>query len=61
MLERLDKKGIKVVLSGLNDDTKAVLGKAGLSERQHDYLYWAKNREEAEKLALSLCSVNQDS
>lgn len=54
MLDRLDKKGIQVILTGLNDDTKAVLGKAGLSAKRHEYLHWAKNREEAELLALSL-------
>ena len=54
MLDRLDKKGIQVILMGLNDDTKAVLGKAGLSAKRHEYLHWAKNREEAELLALSL-------
>lgn len=61
MLDRLDKKGIKVVLSGLNNETKAVLGKAGLSAKQHEYLHWAQDRKDAEEIALSLCSDCQNS
>ncbi len=59
MLERLDKKGIQVVLSGLNNDVKAVLGKAGISPKKREDLYWAEDRESAVVLAQSLCEVCQ--
>lgn len=61
MLDRLDKKGIQVVLSGLNNDTKAVLGKAGLSPKRREGVHWAKDRQEAEDIAYSLCSLCQSS
>lgn len=61
MLDRLQKKGIEVVLSGLNNDTKAVLGKAGLSPKKREGLHWAKDREDAETIAFSLCSICESS
>ncbi|MHC5225064.1 C4-dicarboxylic acid transporter DauA [Ignatzschineria sp. LJL83] len=59
MLDRLAKKNIIVVLSGLNNETKAVLGKAKLSPKKREGLYWAKDRADADEIAQSLCSVCQ--
>lgn len=59
MLDRLAKKNIIVVLSGLNNETKAVLGKAGLSPKKRDDLHWAKDRADADEIAQSLCSTCQ--
>lgn len=61
MLDRLDKKEIQIVLSGLNNETKAVLGKAGLSPKKRDGLHWAKDRLDAEEIAQSICSECQNS
>lgn len=61
MLDRLHKKGIEIVLSGLNDDTKEVLGKAGLSPKKQEGVHWAKDRIDAEEIAFSLCSICQSS
>lgn len=61
MLDRLEKKEIQIVLSGLNNETKAVLGKAGLSPKKREDLYWAKDRVDAEEIAYSLCSICQSS
>lgn len=61
MLDRLDKKEIQIVLSGLNNETKAVLGKAGLSPKKREGLHWAKDRSDAEEIAQSICSECQNS
>lgn len=61
MLDRLDKKEIQIVLSGLNNETKAVLGKAGLSPKKREGLHWAKDRLDAEEIAQSICSECQNS
>lgn len=61
MLDRLEKKEIQIVLSGLNNETKAVLGKAGLSPKKREGLYWAKDRQDAQEIASSICTVCQSS
>ena len=61
MLDRLDKKEIQIVLSGLNNDTKEVLGKAGLSPKKREGLHWAKDRNDAKEIAQSICSICQSS
>lgn len=61
MLDRLEKKEIQIVLSGLNNETKEVLGKAGLSPKKREGLHWAKDRLDAEEIAYSICSVCQSS
>ena len=55
MIDRLHAKGIRVILSGLNNETKAVLGKAGLSPKKQDGLDWVQTRDEAMEFALSIC------
>ncbi|NLD08123.1 MAG: sodium-independent anion transporter, partial [Xanthomonadaceae bacterium] len=55
MIDRLHVKGIRVILSGLNNETKAVLGKAGLSPKKQDGLDWVQTRDEAMEFALSIC------
>lgn len=57
MIDRLHGKGISVVLSGLNNETKAVLGKAGLSPKKMEGIYWAASQKEADKIAHSLCNI----
>lgn len=61
MLDRLEKKEIQIVLSGLNNETKEVLGKAGLSPKKREGLYWAKDQSDAQEIAQSICSICQSS
>lgn len=57
MIEHLQNKGIVVILSGLNNDIKGTLGKAGLSPKKNDSIYWVNTPVEAETLATELYVV----
>lgn len=61
MIERLQLKGITVILTGLNNETKAVLGKAGLSPKKMEGIHWAASKSEAEEIARSLCESCESS
>lgn len=51
MIEHIQTKGMVVILSGLNNEVKETLGKAGLSPKKNPDIYWANTVEEAAQKA----------
>lgn len=47
MIEHIQSKGTVVILSGLNNDVKKTLGKAGLSPKKNEGIYWTNTVDEA--------------
>lgn len=52
MIEHIQSKDMVVILSGLNNDVKKTLGKAGLSPKKNTGIYWANTTEEAAERAM---------
>lgn len=55
MLEKLEAQDINIILVELSDEMKAMIGKAGYTPRLHQKIHWVDIKEDALKLAKSLC------
>ncbi len=60
MLERLKGKGIRIIMVGLNSGTKETLGKAGLSPKKEEGIFWASDTAEARYLGEALLACETD-
>lgn len=54
MIEHIQSKGMVIILSGLNNDVKRTLGKAGLSPKKNSSIYWANTVADASEKAMEL-------